>query len=74
MFFGDCNRHCHVQKQVMEFTDKKRRKRVKGERNSKIEKAGYWQFQDRVGDRTSWASTDFVPSKKVQRKEDGSDI
>lgn len=58
----------------MEFTDKKGRERVKGERNSKTEKAGYWQFTTEWETGLPRASTDFVPSKKVRRKEDRSDI
>lgn len=28
-----CNRHCHMQKQLMEFKDEKGRKRAKGEKS-----------------------------------------
>lgn len=63
-----------MQKQVMEFTDKKGRKRGKEERNSEKEECGMLTVQGGMGDRPSWVRTDFVPSKKVQRREDGSDI
>lgn len=57
-----------MQKRVMEFTDKKGRKRVKEEKNSENEKSGILTVQGGVGERTSSVRTNFVPSKKCKRR------